>query len=120
VRRAASGQAVAVVAGPGVVRALTVLCHQGVPVVALAVRARPPGNAMTLGLVGRSAQAALPMASGGGNTWYGDLRGSPMVGLLAGAESAVELLINGGRQGRVSLRGSTNAVREALAPCLPM
>jgi hypothetical protein len=43
-----------------------------------------------------------------------------MLRVLAGPDAAVELLVDGGRRGRVSLAGSTAAVREALAGCLPM
>jgi hypothetical protein len=101
-----------------VVRALTVLCHEGVPVAALALRARPPAGPVTFGLAGRSARASAPLRPGGGDVWFADLRGSGLAGLLAGADAAVEVLINGGMQGRLSLQGSSRAVREALAPCL--
>lgn len=117
VRSGADGRPIAVVAGPGVVRALTVLCHEGVPVAALALRARPPAGPVTFGLAGRSGRASAPLRPGGGDVWFADLRGSALAGILAGADAAVEVLINGGMQGRLSLQGSSRAVREALAPC---
>ncbi len=118
VRSGADGRAVAVAAGPGVVRAVTVLCHEGVPVVALALRARPPAGPVTFGLAGRSGQAQVPITPGGGDVWYGDLRNSALPRLMTGRETAMEVLMNGGMQGRLSLQGSTRAIREALAPCM--
>lgn len=117
VRSGGDGRAIAVAAGPGVVRAVTVMCHQGVPVVAVALRARPPAGPVSFGLAGRSGRAEVPLAPGGGEVWYGDLRGSALVRLLTGAEAGMEVLVNGGMQGRLSLQGSTRAVREALAAC---
>lgn len=118
VRSGADGRAIAVAAGPGVVRAVTVLCHEGVPVVALALRARPPAGPVTFGLAGRGGQAQVPITPGGGDVWYGDLRNSALPRLMTGREAAMEVLVNGGMQGRLSLQGSTRAIREALAPCL--
>lgn len=118
VRRSGEGRPIAVVAGPGVVQALTVLCHDGVPVAVLALRARPPEGPVTLGLSGRSGTATVPLAPGGGTAWFADLRNSPLPRLLVADEQSLELRINGGLQGRISLQGSTRSVREALAPCL--
>jgi hypothetical protein len=117
IRHGADGRPIAVVAGPGVVRAVTVLCHQGVPVMALALRARPPAGPVSLGLAGRSERASLALQPGGGEAWYADLRGSPAPRLLAGGDASLALTINGGQQGRLPLRGSTRAVREALESC---
>ncbi len=118
VRSGADGRAIAVAAGPGVVRAVTVLCHEGVPVVALALRARPPAGPVTFGLAGRSGRAQVPVTPGGGDVWYGDLRNSALPRLMTGSEAGMEVLMNGGMQGRLSLQGSTRAIREALAPCM--
>jgi hypothetical protein len=117
-RTGGDGRPIAVVAGPGVVQALTVLCHDGVPVAVLALRARPPEGQVTLGLAGRSGNATVPLAPGGGPAWFADLRNSALPRLLAGDEAGLELRINGGLQGRLSLQASTRSVREALAPCL--
>jgi len=118
VRTGADGRPIAVAAGPGVVRAVTMLCHEGVPVVALALRARPPAGPVTFGVAGRGGQVQVPVTPGGGDVWYGDLRNSALPRVIAGSDPAVEVLVNGGMQGRLSLQGSTRAVREALAPCL--
>jgi hypothetical protein len=118
VRQAGDGRPIAVVAGPGVVQALTVLCHEGVPVAALALRARPPAGPVTLTLAGRGGAASAPLAPGGGSAWFADLRNSGLPRLLAGNDSSLELRINGGLQGRISLQGSSRAVRDALAACL--
>ncbi|HEV7268097.1 MAG TPA: hypothetical protein VGN83_24800 [Falsiroseomonas sp.] len=117
VRRGGDGRPIAVAAGPGVVQAVTVFCHQRVPVMALALRARPPAGPVTLGLAGRARRAAAPLRPGGGNSWLADLRGTALPHLLAGSDASVLLTINGGIQGRLSLQGSTRAVREALAGC---
>ncbi|WP_137176835.1 hypothetical protein [Roseomonas sp. AR75] len=118
VRQGGDGRSIAVVAGPGVVSAFTVMCHQGVPVAALALRARPPAGPVTLSFAGRGGRASVPLAPGGGNVWMADLRNSAVPGLLAGNDSSLELRINGGLQGRLPLQGSTRAVRDALQGCL--
>ncbi|WP_372623600.1 hypothetical protein [Falsiroseomonas sp.] len=117
VRRGADGRPIAVAAGPGVVQAVTVFCHEGVPVMALALRAPPPAGPVTLGLAGRTLRAAAPLGPGGGNAWFADLRGNALPRLLSGSDASVLLTINGGIQGRLSLQGSTRAVEEALAGC---
>jgi hypothetical protein len=118
VRVGSDGRPMAMVIGPGVVQGLAVACHQGVPVMVLTLRARPPSGPVTLSLAGSRGQAALPLRQlGRGETWIADLRGSAAAGLLAGADAALDLAINGGRQGRLSLQGSTRAVQQALGGC---
>ncbi|PWS36172.1 hypothetical protein DFH01_13290 [Falsiroseomonas bella] len=117
-RQIADGRQIALVAGPGVVQAVTVMCHQGVPVAALALRARPPEGPVTLTLAGRSGRASAPLTPGGGPVWVADLRNSAVARLLAGNDASLEVRINGGIQGRLPLQGSTRAVRDALSDCL--
>jgi hypothetical protein len=116
-RRTADGRQLAVVAGPGVVQAVSVMCDDGAPVLAFVLRARPPEGPVTLSLVGRASRASAPLAPGGGPVWVADLRNAPLAGLLTGADSSLELRINGGLQGRLPLQGSTRAVREVLGDC---
>ena len=82
---------------------------------------------ITRGLVGAftaltffSALVHLPLAEhpdGGGRIWQVNLAGTVVPRLLAGAESAVPIRINGGQQGTLSLAGSSAVLREALAGC---
>jgi hypothetical protein len=117
-RQIPDGRQLAIVAGPGVVQAVTVMCHQGVPVAALALRARPPEGPVTLSLSGRGGRASAPLTPGGGSVWVADLRNSALPQLLAGNDASLELRINGGIQGRLPLQGSSRAVRDALGGCL--
>lgn len=112
---------VASVGGPGVIHSLSLLCFEGVPVTAIALRGRPTVAEARLTLefptLGRIDQPIGRQPGGGENVWYADLRGSPLPRLLAGRDSEAAVTINGVRQGTISLRGSTAAIRAALASC---
>lgn len=71
VRTGQDGRPIAIAAGPGVVRAVTLLCHESVPVLAVALRARPPAGPVSFGLAGRGGRAEVPLAPGAGGLWYG-------------------------------------------------
>jgi hypothetical protein len=113
----AGGSQIAVVEGPGAVLALTVMCRQGAPVAALALRSPPPEGPLVLSLAGRGGRAAAPLTPGGGPVWLADLRNPALARLLAGDEPGLELRINDSLQGRLSLEGSSRAVRDALGGC---
>ncbi|MGG5817811.1 hypothetical protein [Falsiroseomonas sp. HW251] len=116
--RATPGGTMAMGPGAGVVRAVSVLCHAGTPVVALTLRAQPPPGPVTAAFAGRAERASLPLQQlGRGETWIGDLRGTPLPRLLAGGEAGLDIAINGGRQGRLNLEGAAGPVRDALAGC---
>ncbi len=108
--------------GPGVVAAMALFCNGPVPMAAFTLRALPPPGqtVVTFAFAAGRVDAAIAPAPGGArNVWYAQLNASRLPRLLAGNEASVPLLINGGQQGRLSLAGSTAAIRAALSPCYP-
>lgn len=112
---------VATVAGPGVIRSISLLCHNGVPMVALGLRGRPTVRQATVTFLfpslGRIDHPIGQLQGGGQDMWYADLRRSRLPQLLAGRDSEAAVAINGVRQGAMSLRGSTASIRSALQSC---
>lgn len=112
---------VATVAGPGVIHSVSLLCFNGAPVVALALRGRPTVARATVTFLfpslGRIDHPIGQQPGGGQNVWYADLRRSRLPQLLAGRDSEATVAINGVRQGTLSLRGSTASIRGALESC---
>lgn len=112
---------VATVAGPGVIHSLSLLCFNGAPVVALALRGRPSVSRATVSFLfpslGRIDHPIGQQPGGGQNVWYADLRRSRLPQFLAGRDSQATVAINGVAQGTVSLRGSTTSIRSALQSC---
>jgi hypothetical protein len=108
--------------GPGVVAGLALFCNGPVPMAAFTLRAQPPPGQTVVSFAfaaGRVDAPIAPLQGSPRSVWYADLRASRLPRLLAGNEASVPLLINGGQQGRLSLAGSTAAIRAALAPCYP-
>ncbi|MCU0987227.1 MAG: hypothetical protein MUC89_20180 [Acetobacteraceae bacterium] len=108
--------------GPGVVAAMALFCNGPVPMAAFTLRAQPPPGqtVVTFAFAAGRVDAPIAPAPGGArNVWYAQLNASRLPRLLASNEASVPLLINGGQQGRLSLAGSTAAIRSALAPCYP-
>jgi hypothetical protein len=106
--------------GPGVVAGLALFCHGPVPMAAFTLRAQPPPGRTVVSFAFPAGRIDAPIAAMQGsprNVWYADLRASRLPRLLAGNDASVPLLINGGQQGRLSLAGSTAAIRAALSPC---
>ncbi|WP_439578221.1 hypothetical protein [Elioraea sp.] len=112
---------VATVAGPGVIHSVSLLCFNGAPVVALALRGRPSVSRATVTFLfptlGRVDHPIGQQPGGGQNVWYADLRRSRLPQFLAGRDSQATVAINGARQGTMSLRGSTASIRSALESC---
>lgn len=112
---------VATVAGPGVIHSLSLLCFNGAPVVALALRGRPTVSRGTVTFLfpslGRIDHPIGQQPGGGQNVWYADLSRSRLPQLLAGRDSQATVAINGVSQGAISLRGSTASIRSALQSC---
>lgn len=106
--------------GPGVVAGLALFCNGPVPMAAFTLRAQPPPGQTVVSFAfaaGRVDAPIAPLQGSPRNVWYADLRASRLPRLLAGNDASVPLLINGGQQGRLSLAGSTAAIRAAMAPC---
>jgi len=111
---------VATVAGPGVVQSVSLMCDGGTPVIAVAVKARPPAGAVNLGLDFGGAVVNLPLqrATAGATLLLGDLSRSELPRLLASHSSGVaRLRINGGLQGNLPLSGARPTSQAALASC---
>ncbi len=112
----------AMVQGPGAVAGMALFCNGPVPMAAFTLRARPPAGQTVVSFAfpaGRIDAAIGQPRGGAANVWYADLRASRLPRMLAGNDATVPLLINGGRQGTLSLSGSTAAIRSALAGCYP-
>ena len=112
--------------GPGAIAGMALFCNGPVPMAAFTLRARPPAGQTVVSFAFPSGRIDAPIgqpagaASGRGqNVWYADLRASRLPRLLAGSDATVPVLINGGRQGTLSLAGSTAVIRSALAACYP-
>jgi hypothetical protein len=112
--------------GPGVIAGMALFCNGPVPMAAFTLRARPPAGQTVVSFAFPSGRIDAPIgqpagaASGRGqNVWYADLRASRLPQLLAGSDASVPVLVNGGRQGTLSLAGSTAVIRSALAACYP-
>lgn len=107
---------VATVAGPGVVESFSVLCFDGRPMAALVLKAPPPTPVLSLRAEGRRLEAEL-RRDGASGPWVAELSGSGIPALLSGRASSADISVSGAAQGRLSLRGSTAAIRGALAGC---
>lgn len=118
--RSAGKLAVAVVAGPGAVQTVSLMCRDGMPVIALVLKDGQPASqpallSMTFGVV--RIDLPLSRSPGRGNIWHGDLRASPLPKLLASESGMVAVALNGEAQGDLTLQGSTQASRAALGGC---
>ena len=118
--RSAGKLKVAVVAGPGAVQTVSLMCRDGAPVIALVLKDGQPASqpallSMTFGVV----RIDLPLnrSADRGNIWHGDLRASPLPKLLASESGEVAVALNGEAQGALTLQGSTQASRTALGGC---
>lgn len=112
----------AMATGPGVIAGLALVCNGPVPIAVFTLRARPPQGQTVVSFAfsaGRIDAPIRPLQGAAANAWYADLRASRLPRMLAGNDASVPILINGGRQGTLSLSGSTAAIRSALAPCYP-
>lgn len=130
--RNAAGRTLAMtVAIDSVIKDVTVFCNQGKPVLAMLAKARPPSGPVTLTFVFRGWTVNVPMSQGNRDAtlWLADLSGSqlpqwlahrgtdPTTRKLARAADMAFLRINGGMQGQISLKGSTQATQAALGGC---
>jgi hypothetical protein len=112
----------AMAVGPGVIAGVALVCNGAAPIAVFTLRARPPAGQTVVSFAFPSGRIDAPIARLQGaaqNVWYADLRASRLPRLLAGNDASVPLLINGGRQGTLSLAGSTAVIRSALAACYP-
>ena len=109
----------ATTAGPGVVQSLSLLCNENVPVAAFVLKAKPPADAVVVGLEAGGQRVQLPISqpASGGTLWYGDLRNSTLPKFLVANSGNAKLTINQGPQGQLSLQGAGAAAKGALSGC---
>ncbi len=117
---------VAISDGPGAFASVAVFCLAGQPLLAAPLVAAP----LVDGGLGETAEIAFAFSgervayaarreAGAGGALVIDLADRPLAGLLAGRDSSVRLALDGVAQGTLSLRGSSKAIRDALARCAP-
>lgn len=118
--RSAGKSSIAVVAGPGAVQTVSLMCRNGAPVIALVLKSgQPSSQPAQLSLAFGVVRVDLPLtrSPGRGNIWHSDLRASPLPKLLASESGKAAVTLNGAAQGDLSLQGSTQASRAALGAC---
>lgn len=118
--RLAGKAPVALVAGPGALQTVSLMCRDGAPVIALVLKPGQPASqpaqlAITFGVV--RIDLPLTRSPDRGNIWYSDLHASPLPKLLASESGKATVALNGTPQGDLSLQGSTQASRSALRAC---
>lgn len=118
-RRVQGASPVALGAGPGDLSSLAAFCLEDQPFLALTFHDRPQSESVTLDFA--FSQGTLTVTAGyestAGGAYVVALKGSPLASRLAGRDSEVEVRVDGTAEGRLSLSGSTKALRGALADC---
>lgn len=118
-RAAPEGGKAAVSQGAGPVASLALFCLGGEPFLAATWRAQPGPEAARLdfGFSGGPVSVSARREEGAGGALVASLRGQPLAARLAGKDVETALSVDGKSQGKVSLKGSTRAIRGALASC---
>jgi hypothetical protein len=121
-RAVPDGDPVAVAAGPGLAEQLAVFCLGGQPWLAVTLAGGPGPETLGFDFTFSAASAGgeARREEGAGGAYVLDLSDGALARLLAGRDSEANLAIEGTEQGVLSLRGSTRAIRGALAPCLAL
>jgi hypothetical protein len=118
-RRVPGASPVALGAGPGDLASLAAFCLEGQPFLALTFHDRPESASVTLDFAFSqgplSATAGFESTAGG--AYVVALADSALAARLAGRDSEVEVKVDGRPAGTLSLKGSTRALRGALADC---
>jgi hypothetical protein len=120
-RAVPDGSPVATSDGPGALASVSAFCLSGEPFLALDLAPAPAAEAVR-------AAFAFPVAAtettiearaeeGAGGAYVAALADGPLATLLSGRDVEVTVTLDGAPQGVLSLRGSTRAIRDALAPC---
>jgi hypothetical protein len=120
-RAAQDGSPVAVSQGAGPVASLAVFCLSGEPFLAATWATQPAPETARLGFGFQGGDVTLPARreEGAGGALVIPLRGEALAGRLSGRDAATEFSVDGAAQGRLSLKGSTRAIRGALDACMP-
>lgn len=120
-RAAPDGSPVAVSQGAGSVASLAVFCLSGEPFLAATWATQPAPETARLGFGFAGGDVTLPARreEGAGGALVIPLRGEALAGRLSGRDAVTEFSVDGAAQGRLSLKGSTRAIRGALDGCTP-
>jgi hypothetical protein len=121
VRRVPGASPVALGVGAGNVTTLAAFCLQEVPFLSLSFL-DPPADAVIEAAFGFAAgpvavEARMEPTAGG--AFVVALADPPLASRLGGADSETDLSVDGGPATTLSLRGSSRALRVALADCYP-
>lgn len=118
-RQTGDGAPVAVSAAPGAFSTVAIFCLSGQPWLAATPRAPFAGETAQLEFVfsAGSASSTARREDGAGGALVIELADRPLIGLLSGRDSTARLALDGVDQGVLSLRGSTKAIRAAVAGC---
>lgn len=118
-RRVPGGDPVALAAGPGEIATLAAFCLEGRPFLAVTFHDKPSADPVPLrfGFSAGPVEVAAGYEETAGGAYVAALDGSPLTARLAGRDTSVALQSQGADQGALSLKGSTRALRGALAAC---
>ncbi len=113
------GNPVAVAPGPGSVAEVAAFCLSGAPWLMLRMRESPDAAiaSVVFGFAGGDLAAEARREEGAGDAYVIELVDAPLAARLAGRDTAVALRVGEAEAGALSLRGSTVALRGALAAC---
>ncbi len=116
------GTPVAVSDGPGAVATVAVFCLGGQPWLAARMRAAPAAETVEIAFAfsRQTVSSAARREDSAGGVLVVELADRPLAGLLSGRDSSAMIAIDGAEQGVLSLRGSTRAIRGALASCMAL
>ena len=105
--------------GPGVVRNFLVFCLSGEPFLAIVFKEARIDEEVRVdfSFASETAGGAARREPTAGGAYVIGLRDRPLAGLLAGRDTSAGVAIDGADQGRLSLSGSSKAIRGALETC---
>lgn len=118
-RRVPGGDPVALAAGPGEIATLAVFCLEGRAFLAVTFHAKPDTDPVPIrfDFAAQPVEIAVGYESTAGGAYVAALEGTPLAARLAGRDTSVAVRSHGADQGRLSLKGSTRALRGALESC---
>jgi hypothetical protein len=120
-RQVPGSSPVALGSGTGNIATLAAFCLEDRPFLAVTFHERPPADRVALGFAfsqgAENASAGFEETAGG--AYVVALAEAPLAARLAGRDSEVTVSVDERSQGVLSLKGSTRALRGALADCYP-
>ncbi len=113
---------VAVSDAPGAVASVAVFCLAGQPWLAASLREPSAAETaeVTFAFAASSVSSTARREAQAGGALVIELADRPLAGLLSGRDGSARIALDGTEQGVLSLKGSTRAIRGALATCMPL